>query len=181
MTQGSQPPDSPLEATPAFRPDPRHKVVPNKTRLQAQALFREIPLLRDVPPFHLRQLARLAHCRVFSAGEMILRMGELGTSMYVIQSGHVEVVLERPSGNVVLATLGPGEFFGELAVFDGAVRSATVVAIEDTETVSLDHLDIIRVIQRSPELALSLLKSMSARLRAANAGMIVPPPDSTPS
>jgi CRP/FNR family cyclic AMP-dependent transcriptional regulator len=170
-------PRSPGGVLPAFRPDPRHRVKPNPTRLRAQALFRDLPLFEAVPPHHLRQLARFAHRRRFSAGEVIIRMGELGSTMYVISSGRVEVVHERPSGSIVLARLGPGEFFGELAIFDGEPRSATVVASEETEAVSLDHLDIVRAVNHSPELALSLLKGLSARVRAANNRADGPPTD----
>jgi CRP/FNR family cyclic AMP-dependent transcriptional regulator len=154
---------------PAFRPDPTHKVWPNETRVRAQALFREIPLFRGVPPHHLRGLARFAHRQVFAAGETIIRMGEVGSTMYAISSGRVEVVLERGAENIVLATLGPGDFFGELSIFDSEQRSATVRAVEETETLTLGRTDILRVLDRSPEMALSLLKSVSARLRAANA------------
>jgi CRP/FNR family transcriptional regulator/CRP/FNR family cyclic AMP-dependent transcriptional regulator len=143
--------------------------------VRAQVLFRDVPLFKAVPSHHLRQLARLAHRRRFSVGEVIIRMGELGTTMYVIHSGRVEVVRARPSGNVILATLGPGEFFGELAIFDGEPRSATVVAVEETEAVSLDHLDIVRAVNHSPELALSLLKGLCARVRAANQRADGPP------
>ena len=153
----------------AFRPDPRHHYRPSETALRAHSLFSEMPLFRDVPPHHLRQLARFAHRQQFSPGEAIIRMGEMGSTMHVISSGRVDVVLEQSPENVVLASLGPGEFFGELAIFDGELRSATVVAVEDTETVTLDHIDIVQILNRSPELALSLLKGLSARLRIANA------------
>lgn len=169
MAEPTNLPDPHANVMPAFRPDPRHRVWPNETRTHAQSLFREMPLFRDVPPHHLRQLARLAHRHEFEAGEVIIRMGDFGSTLYVIKSGRVEVVLERPTENIVVASLGQGEVFGELAIFDGELRSATVIAVEPTETVTLDHIDIVRVIHRSPELALSLLKSLSGRLRAANA------------
>lgn len=153
---------------PAFRPHPTHRRAPDHTRIDAQHLFSEIPIFKDVSPEQLRQLARIARSREFAAGEAIIHMDEPGSTLYVIRSGRVEVVLERPTGNVVLADLGPGEFFGELSIFDGELRSATVNAVEATDTLTLGQYDVMRMTQRSPELAWALLKSLSARLRSAN-------------
>jgi len=99
-------PDAPVRTTAVFRPDPRHQYHPDETTLQARALFRELPIFRDVPAHPVRELARMAGSHVFAPGEVIVRMGDFGSTMYVINSGKVEVVLERPTGNVVLATLG---------------------------------------------------------------------------
>jgi CRP/FNR family transcriptional regulator/CRP/FNR family cyclic AMP-dependent transcriptional regulator len=171
MTIGERTPpsDPPHFVPPAFRPDPRHQYRPNEALLRARSLFSTIPIFRDVPPHHLRQLAQAAHRQHYAAGDTIIRMGESGSTMHVISSGRVQVVLERPGEDVELATLGPGEFFGELSIFDGEQRSASVIAIEETETLTLDHIDIVRLLNRSPELALSLLKALSGRLRMANA------------
>ena len=95
--------------------------------------------------------------------------------MYVVRSGRVDVVRETPTGEVLrLATLGPGEFFGELSLFDSETRSATVVAVEDTELLTLGRVDVVRSVSHNPELALSLLKSLSARLRAADDRLTTP-------
>src|SRR5690242_7549885 len=84
---------------------PAHCFWPDQARQSVQALIREIPLFRDVPAHHLRELARFAHRQSFDAGEAIIRMGEPGSTMYVISTGRVEVVLEQPDQNIVLATL----------------------------------------------------------------------------
>ena len=181
MTEPTAPQAPADRIAPAFRPDPRHHYESSATRRQAKTLFREVPAFREVPPHHLAQLARVAHRHTFSAGEAIIRMGEFGSTMYVIYSGRVEVVHERPTEDVILAGLGQGDFFGELSIFDGERRSATVVAAEETETVTLDHLDLVRVLARSPELGLSLLKGLSARVRAADARVNDPPPESPSS
>jgi CRP/FNR family cyclic AMP-dependent transcriptional regulator len=154
-----------------------HCFWPDETRRNAQDLIREIPLFKNVPPHHLRELARFAHQQHFAAGETIIRMGEPGSTMYVISAGQVEVVLEQPDQNIVLATLGPGEFFGELSIFDSEMRSATVVAVEPTEAWTLGRLDIVRILNRSPDMALSLLKSISARLRIMNVRLGDAPPE----
>ena len=65
-------------------------------------------------------------------------MGDPGSTLYVVESGQVNVVRDQEDGpGISLATFGPGEFFGELSIFDGERRSATVIAVEDTETVTL--------------------------------------------
>jgi CRP/FNR family transcriptional regulator, cyclic AMP receptor protein len=164
-------------AGPAFRAHPTHWIAPDEIRLRAQSLFEGIPLFSQVPLHHLRELARFARSESFAPGETIVRMGEPGSALYVIRSGRVNVVREQSSGNaVVLAMFGPGEFFGELSIFDGERRSASVIAVEPTETVALGRFDVVRVVTHNPQVGLSLLKSLSARLRATDDQVV----DSTP-
>src|SRR5215212_1386467 len=120
---------------PSFRAHPTHWVAPDERRLWAQSLLEGIPLFREIPQHHLRELARFARHDQFSAGETIVRMGEPGSTLYVVRSGRVKVVREQASGaSVTLAVFGPGEFFGELSIFDGEPRSATVTDAAATET-----------------------------------------------
>ncbi|MDP8922473.1 MAG: cyclic nucleotide-binding domain-containing protein [Chloroflexota bacterium] len=168
MSESAAPDDRRASGAPAFRADPTHPVVHDEERRRAQAMLRGIPHFSDVPAHHVRELAQVAHTETFEAGEAIIRMGEYGSTMYVIRSGRVQVVRGGPEAPIVLATLGPGEFFGELSIFDREVRSATVLAVEDTETLTIGRYDIVRLVSRSPELALALLKSLGARLRTAN-------------
>ena len=174
------PPPSDAERTagaPAFRADPSHQLVQEDRRSRAVSLLRDVPIFREVPPHQLRDLARFIHVEQFAAGQEIIRMGEAGSTMYVVRSGRVNVVRETAAGErVVLATLGPGEFFGELSIFDSETRSATVIATEDTELLTLGRVDIVRSVSHNPELALSLLRSLSARLRAADDRLAGPPP-----
>jgi CRP/FNR family transcriptional regulator/CRP/FNR family cyclic AMP-dependent transcriptional regulator len=150
--------------------------------MRAESLLDGIPIFHEVPPHHLRELARFARSETFQAGEEIVKMGEPGSTLYIIRAGRVSVMREQPSGNaIVLATLGPGEFFGELSIFDGERRSATVVADEVTETVTLGRYDIVRVVSHNPQIGLSLLKSLSLRLRTADARLVDSLPDLPPS
>jgi CRP/FNR family transcriptional regulator/CRP/FNR family cyclic AMP-dependent transcriptional regulator len=164
--------------SPAFRAHPTHWVLPDEQRLRAQSLLEGIPLFSEVPRHHLRELARFARTESFAAGDLIVKMGEPGSTLYVVKAGQVSVVREQESGQMVtLATFGPGEFFGELSIFDGERRSATVIAVEDTETVTLGRFDLMRVVSHNPQIGLSLLKSLSARLRETDARLVdaVPP------
>jgi CRP-like cAMP-binding protein len=135
-----------------------------------------------MPHHHLGELARFARSESFAPGEAIVRMGEPGSTLYVIRTGRVNVVREQASGNsMILAMFGPGEFFGELSIFDGERRSASVVAIEQTETVTLSRFDIVRVVSHNPQIGLSLLKALSARLRATDARLVDAVPEAPPS
>ena len=90
--------------------------------------------------------------------------------MFVVQSGEVEVV--QRDGNGVeqqLATLEGGEFFGEMAIFEDEIRAATVRAVGDARVLEVDKKTVERRLQDNPHLAVSMLKTMSSRLRAADA------------
>ena len=182
MSEPTTPDDQPVHRAPAFRGDPTHPVVQDEDHRRAQSMLRGIPLFSEVPPHHLRELAQRAHIETFAAGQGIIGMGEYGSTMYVIRSGRVQVVRDGPGPDpIVLATLGPGEYFGELSIFDSEVRSATVLAVEDTETLTMGRYDIVRIVNRSPEMALALLKSLSARLRIANDRLSHAPSTSAPA
>ena len=101
----------------------------------------------------------------YADGEIIIRQGEAGDSMFVIQAGSVEVIEESEGGEVLLAVLEQGDFFGEMAIFEREVRSATVRARGDTRVLTVDRKTLMRRIQRDPSLALNILETMSRRIR----------------
>ena len=104
--------------------------------------------------------------RHFTDREVIVTQGSSGDSMYVVQSGKVEVVHTTESGeDQQLATLKPGEFFGEMAIFEDEVRSATVRAVGDTRVLEVDRKTVEKRIQDDPRLAVNMLKTMSSRIR----------------
>lgn len=108
--------------------------------------------------------------KVYPDGEIIIRQGETGDSMYVVQGGRVEVFQEsRKAGEQHLAFLGTGDFFGEMAVFEKEVRSATVRAIGEARVLRIDKKALLTRIREDPLLAVNLLKTMSHRIRHLNA------------
>lgn len=107
--------------------------------------------------------------RVYPDGEVIVRQGEPGDCMYVVQQGSVEVVHETESGPHVLATLGKGEFFGEMVIFDRSPRSATVRARGDVRLLTVDKGTFLRRISEDPSLAFRIVRRMSQRIRELNA------------
>ena len=105
---------------------------------------------------------------VYKNGDVIVRQGELGDCMYVVQSGEVEVVQATNGGEHRLAILGTGDFFGEMAVFQKEVRSATVRAHGEARALKVDKRTLLRRIKEDPLLAVNLLQTMSQRIRDLN-------------
>jgi CRP-like cAMP-binding protein len=108
--------------------------------------------------------------KMYRDGEEIIHQGNTGESMYVVQSGRVEVVQETNNGSMQhLAYLEAGSFFGEMSVFEKEVRSATVRAAGDARVLKIDKKTLLRRIREDPLLAVNLLKTMSHRIRSLNA------------
>ncbi len=102
-------------------------------------------------------------------GETIIRQGERGRDMFVIQSGCVEVVQTTEAGEQKLATLESGDFFGEMALFEEQTRSATVRACGEAVVLQVDKKTLLRRIMEDPLLAINLLQTMAHRIRDLDA------------
>ena len=107
--------------------------------------------------------------KVYRPGEVIVRQGEVGDCMYVIQSGKVEVVREHEGKEIRLAELGEGDFFGEMALFEKDLRSATVRPLGEVRVLTVDRKMFLRKIHDDPSLAFMIMQRMSKRLRELNA------------
>ncbi len=103
--------------------------------------------------------------KIYKSGETIVRQGDVGECMYFIQSGQVEVIRERDGKDVKLAELGQGEFFGEMALFEKGVRSATVRPLGEVRVLSVDKRLFLRKIHEDPALAFRIMQKMSLRIR----------------
>lgn len=103
--------------------------------------------------------------KVFGDREIIVRQGEAGDVMFEILSGKVEVLQKREGQEVRLAILGKGDFFGEMAIFEREVRSATVRALREVRVLTIDKKILLRRISEDPSLALRILEKMSHRIR----------------
>jgi CRP-like cAMP-binding protein len=106
--------------------------------------------------------------QTFSEGDMIIKQGTEGDCLYVIQEGTVEVIAETGDKEVKLTELGPGEFFGEMGLFDKDVRSCTVRAVGKSKILTIDKRNFYQTIQKDPALAFRLLETMSRRIRQTN-------------
>jgi len=101
----------------------------------------------------------------YKAGDVIFRQGDKGNCMYVIQEGEVEAVAEADGRELRLRTLGANEFFGEMALFEEEVRSATIRATRPTRILSIDKKNFLGGIHEDPSLAFRIVQTMSRRIR----------------
>ena len=121
----------------------------------------------EFPPAALEQLISTTAVRSFAAGETIVREGEPGTSWFLIEEGEVEVQTTDPSGrHLVLARLGPGEFFGEVAVLTGKPRTATIVARNGVTTIEISRQDLDQIAAAHPEVRSVLQRFYEKRAQA---------------
>ncbi len=107
--------------------------------------------------------------RIFHAGDVLFREGERGTDMFVIQSGLVEISKRVNGKERPIATLGRGEFLGEMAILNNKPRSATATVLEEATCLVLDGQTLEQMISTSTEIAVRLIKKLSSRLDAADA------------
>src|SRR5689334_2413886 len=104
------------------------------------AVFRRVSLFAELEPAELQTLSQVATARHVPAGAAILREAEAGDQFFVVVKGEVKVFVDSPDGReVVLTHLQTGEFFGEMALFEGEPRSASVTALTETELVVLSR------------------------------------------
>ncbi|MBI4282976.1 MAG: cyclic nucleotide-binding domain-containing protein [Chloroflexi bacterium] len=107
--------------------------------------------------------------KTYRAGEVIVRQGETGDCMYVIQSGKAEVVQSKDGQEVQLAVLGEKDIFGEMAIFQKETRSATVRALTDVRALTVDKRIFLRRVHEDPSFVFPILQKMSQRIRGLNA------------
>ncbi len=104
--------------------------------------------------------------KVYNKSEVIFEENSLGNEMYVIHSGKVKLTTSAPGSELVLGILGPGEFFGEMALVDDAPRSATATAVEDnTRLVVLDQSKFLYLVSQQPPFALTIMHGLCQRIR----------------
>lgn len=136
--------------------------------VEAKELLARVPLLLKLGTEELSRLAASTRRKSFTSGETVVEIGEPGRSLYVILAGEVQVVYPSPNSDFELARLGPGDFFGEMALLNEKPRSATVRALSDLDVIVLDKEDFRRVVTATPGLAFTLLAALSVRIRNAD-------------
>ena len=132
------------------------------------AALQSVPIFRQVGKADLERVARLAVERNYSAGSEVVSQGEPGAALFIITSGSAQAVRSSDGKEVVLAELGPGSFFGEMALFDGYPRSATVRASTDLECLAATQWDVLAELRNTPGFAVEMLKVVARRLREAD-------------
>ena len=136
---------------------------------ETAALLARVPVFEELGEGDLRRVADVAVPRRFSPGEVVFREGDDSDTCYVVNAGHARAIREHADGRqITLATFGPGDIFGELAMFDDERRSATVEASDELEVLGILGGDMRRLLARHPDMAVKLVISLGRRLRAAN-------------
>ncbi len=132
-------------------------------------LLHRVPVFSTLVDDDLRRVAEVAVPRRFEAGEMVFREGDESDTCYIVRSGHARAVREHSDGrSITLATFGPGDIFGELAMFDNESRSATVDTLEETEVVAILGPDMRRLLRQHSDIAVKLISALGRRLRETN-------------
>jgi CRP/FNR family transcriptional regulator, cyclic AMP receptor protein len=132
-------------------------------------LLRRVPVFSALGSEELARVAEVAVPRRFDAGEAVFREGDESDTCYIVRSGHARAVREHSDGrSITLANFGPGDIFGELAMFDSERRSATVEAIESTEAIAILSGDMRRLLREHPDIAVKLIQALGSRLRDTN-------------
>jgi CRP/FNR family transcriptional regulator len=136
--------------------------------MDAEQFLSNVGLFHSLDKKHIKRLARAVQSQRYAPGATIVKQGDSGLGLYVIASGAVDIRKERPGQeDLVVNTLGPGGFFGEMALLDDYPRSATVVAREETECLTLAKWHFLGELEAHPEMALPMLSVMSRRVRDA--------------
>ena len=135
----------------------------------AAELLARVPLLSGLEPGELERIAQVAIPRSFPKGARVFHEGDRSDACYVIRSGEVRVTREHPDGRAIaLATLGPGELVGELAMLDGGVRSASVEALTEVDLLAVSATDMKGLLERNAQITAKLVVALTKRLRETN-------------
>jgi CRP-like cAMP-binding protein len=127
-------------------------------------MLKSVPIFSELSKKDLGRLGKLMVPRPVKAGEAVIEENDQAAGFFVVSSGKLEAI----KGGQQLATYGPGDFFGEMALFEGFPRSATVRAIEDSECLAMTRWDFTAEVKNHPEIAVSMLPVLVRRLRAAD-------------
>jgi CRP/FNR family cyclic AMP-dependent transcriptional regulator len=132
-------------------------------------LLSRVPLFAELSPDELERVVSVAIPRSFPKGVRVFHEGDDSDACYVVRTGDLRVTREHSDGRAIaLATLGTGDFFGELAMLDGGSRSASVETLSDSELLALPAVDMRRVIASHGEIAAKLIVALTRRLRETN-------------
>jgi CRP/FNR family transcriptional regulator, cyclic AMP receptor protein len=129
-------------------------------------VLRHSLLLHGMSSEDLERVARLLRRRSYRRGEVVFHRGDPGASLHLVYEGQLKVVVPIERGEeAVLTILGPGDFFGEITLLDGGPRSATIVALQDVRTATLDRADFLALLRASPATVEGLLAALAGKIR----------------
>lgn len=132
-------------------------------------LLSRVPVFSTLAEPDLGRVAEVTVRRTFAPQHVIFREGDTSDTCYVVGTGHARAVREHTDGRTIaLAHFGPGDIFGELAIFGDEARSATVETLDAVEAIAIPGADFRRLLTEHPDIALKLVVSLGRRLREAN-------------
>jgi CRP-like cAMP-binding protein len=137
-------------------------------RANVDKLLSTVPLFSHCTKKELARLSLLTTRVVIPAGQVLARQGQAGREFVVIVDGTATVAIDGQP----VATLGPGDFFGEIALLDGGPRTATVTADTDLVADVMSHQEFATLLMNAPNVTTAILKGVAARLRAADATLV---------
>jgi CRP-like cAMP-binding protein len=128
-----------------------------------------VPIFSELEDITIDQIAKIGIRKEFKKDSVVLFEHETGSALFVIVEGKVKISRVSDDGReVILTILNESDFFGEMAIIDGLSRSANVTAMEDSELFIIQRNDFIALLQTHPEISISLLKELTARMRSAD-------------
>jgi CRP/FNR family transcriptional regulator len=132
-------------------------------------LLGRVPVFATLEREDLERIAEVAVPRAFEPGQLVFREGDDSDTCYIVRAGHARAIRRHPDGRTItLATFGPGDIFGELAMFEDERRSATVEALEATSVIGVLGGDMRRLMAEFPGIAMRLAIALGRRLRETN-------------
>jgi CRP/FNR family transcriptional regulator/CRP/FNR family cyclic AMP-dependent transcriptional regulator len=137
--------------------------------MDERELLGTVPIFQELSEEDLVSLAQLATRRPYPKDTVVFYENEQGDTLFMIVAGRIKVAILGDDGReVILSTLGPGDFFGEMALLDNEPRSATAIALVDSELLSLSRASFESYMANNPSIGLALIRVLTARLRHAN-------------
>ncbi len=138
-----------------------------------RTILKQVPIFAHLKSRELAEVEKIVHRRKYKKGEPVIHRGDPGLGMYIIVKGSVEIVDEEKKGSHrALAALSEGSFFGDLALLDEAPRSASAIALEDSEIIGFFRPDFLDLLNRKPRLGIKVLLALARvigeRLRRTN-------------
>ena len=152
------------------------KTLKTLSTLERVLLLREVPMFSAIPPEDLEQIAEIAQEQLYSTHTLICREGERGSTLFIIVTGKVEVIKGMGKTENVIAVREPGEFVGEMAILESAPRFATLRAQDDVRVLVIEGEAFKTILTDRPEVAISVLRHMSTRVRQLNQQVALPLP-----
>jgi CRP/FNR family transcriptional regulator, cyclic AMP receptor protein len=147
--------------------DPTYRVEEMSLKREYEML-RRVPIFAGIEPAKLKLLAFMCERVGFDPGNRLMQQGDAADAAYLIVDGHAEVILETPSGPLIMATVGANEIVGEVGILGNAPRAATVRAKDRLTALRIPKEAFMRMVRECPTIAVSIMQELAQRLHRSN-------------